>query len=155
MKTLLLFSVLSLSLSGQTKISLTQLPGCAITSTTPTNMPIVLALVPTSTGLTQFACYTFSGASVTPATPTSPATITLSPSVLLSFIDGEIPSGLIDGKNATFNLAFPPLTGSLLLFRNGLLQQLNVDYTLALGSIAFLSASVPQQGDTLQASYRH
>jgi hypothetical protein len=73
----------------------------------------------------------------------------------LVFIDLETPSGALNGTNAAFTLTMTPNpTTSLLLFRNGLLQKLGVDFTLAGSSVAFLAGSVPQPGDLLQASYR-
>jgi len=61
----------------------------------------------------------------------------------------------VDGTNATFALSYAPTpSASLLLFRNGLLQKAGVDYTLAGSTVTFLAGSVPQPGDSLQASYR-
>jgi len=71
------------------------------------------------------------------------------------FIDGEIPAGAVNGSNATFTLTNAPNPpSSLALYRNGLLLQQNVDYTLSTGSITMQSPAVPQTGDTLIASYR-
>ena len=77
-------------------------------------------------------------------------------SLLPAFIDSETPAGVVDGVNATFTLAntLTP-TGSLSLYRNGLLQQAGADFNLQTdGSILFVSAAVPQPGDILLASYR-
>ena len=74
---------------------------------------------------------------------------------LLQFIDQEVPSGLVNGANATFALAQSPSpASSLTLYRNGLLMRQNLDFTLASGTITFYTASVPQTGDNLLASYR-
>lgn len=84
-------------------------------------------------------------------TPVSPATIP-------SFADAEVPSGTINGTNATFTLAHGSAnTGnSLVLTRNGVVQQSGGnDYTLAGSTITFTSGSVPLTGDTLQAWYRY
>lgn len=71
------------------------------------------------------------------------------------FVDSEAPSGAIDGINATFTLADAPSpAGSLKLFRNGLLVEPTVDYSLDGNTVTFLSASIPAAGDTLKASYR-
>lgn len=71
------------------------------------------------------------------------------------FVDGETPAGLINGSNATFTLANIPSPGpSLALYRNGLLQQQGLDYTLSGNTITFLAGAIPQPGDTLLASYR-
>jgi hypothetical protein len=73
----------------------------------------------------------------------------------LVFIDLETPNGALNGTNAAFTLSMTPIpTTSLLLFRNGLLQKLGVDFTLTGSSISFQAGSVPQPGDLLQASYR-
>lgn len=71
------------------------------------------------------------------------------------FVDAETPAGLINGSNTVFTLADAPspLT-SLTVYRNGLLQTLNLDYTLSGNVITFASASAPQTGDLLAASYR-
>ena len=71
------------------------------------------------------------------------------------FADGETPAGLLNGTNAVFTLANPPSPGaSLTLYRNGLVQQQNVDYSVAGNVITFAPGSLPGAGDTLMASYR-
>jgi hypothetical protein len=73
----------------------------------------------------------------------------------LVFIDLETPNGSLNGTNAAFTLSQTPNpTTSLLLFRNGLLQKVGVDFTLTGSSLSFQAGSVPQPGDLLQASYR-
>jgi len=72
------------------------------------------------------------------------------------FSDSEVPSGAINGTNTVFTLAFPPSpTGSLELYLNGLRQDAGVDFTLASNVVTFFSASNPQTGDLLLASYRY
>jgi hypothetical protein len=71
------------------------------------------------------------------------------------FVDGEAPTGLIDGSNAVFTLASTPSpAASLQLYRNGVLQRLGVDYTLAGNVITFATPSTPQVEDVLLGSYR-
>ena len=71
------------------------------------------------------------------------------------FVDGEAPAGLIDGSNAVFTLASAPSpAASLQLYRNGVLQKLGLDYTLAGNAITFATASAPQVDDVLLSSYR-
>lgn len=73
-----------------------------------------------------------------------------------AYADNEVPAGAIDGVNAAFTLAHAPAPGaSLLLFRNGQLQQQGAakDYTLAGNTITAIS--IPGAGDTLQAYYRY
>ena len=72
-----------------------------------------------------------------------------------SFVDGDTLSGLVDGTNTTFGLtATPTPSASLAVYRNGVLQKATQDYTLSGSTIAFVTASTPQPGDTLLASYR-
>ena len=71
------------------------------------------------------------------------------------FVDGETPSGAIDGFNTSFLLSQTPNPpSSLFLYRNGLLQRSGVDYSLNGSQITFVPAAVPQSGDILLASYR-
>ncbi len=71
------------------------------------------------------------------------------------FIDLETPNGTMNGSNAAFTLSTAPNpAGSLLLFRNGMLQKAGVDFTLTGSSLSFQPGSVPQPGDLLQATYR-
>jgi hypothetical protein len=72
-----------------------------------------------------------------------------------SFVDGEIPSGTLDGVNNTFTLANTPNPpASVALFRNGVLLRQGTDYTLTASSLTFLIGAMPQPGDILVASYR-
>jgi hypothetical protein len=72
-----------------------------------------------------------------------------------SFSDGETPAGSVNGSNTGFTLGFAPSpAASLDLFENGLLMKQGVDYVLSSNTITFLSASTPQPGDILLASYR-
>lgn len=71
------------------------------------------------------------------------------------FVDGETPSGTLNGVNTSFTLSGTPNPeSSLQLYRNGLLQKDGTDYTVTGSAISFLLASVPQTGDVLVASYR-
>lgn len=72
-----------------------------------------------------------------------------------TLVEGETPVGTINGTNASFTIASTPVTASsLMLFRNGILQILNFDYSLSSKTILFAVGSIPQTGDGLQASYR-
>jgi hypothetical protein len=72
-----------------------------------------------------------------------------------AFVDGEVLSGIVDGANTAFGIsATPNPSTSLAVYRNGMLQQSGADYTVSARSIQFLTAAVPQPGDTLLASYR-
>lgn len=71
------------------------------------------------------------------------------------FVDGETPGGAINGSNKSFTLANSPSPAtSLDLYRNGLVQSVGVDYTIAGNTITFLQIATPQPGDLLQAFYR-
>lgn len=71
------------------------------------------------------------------------------------FVDQEVPGGTADGANRTFTLSGAPSPAeSLHVYRNGLLQRVNVDFTLSGAIITFLPGAVPQSGDILLASYR-
>jgi hypothetical protein len=73
----------------------------------------------------------------------------------ITFVDGEVPSGATNGSNTSFTLAnVPNPSSSLALFRNGLRLNQGVDYTISANGITFQSGTVPQNGDTLLASYR-
>jgi hypothetical protein len=76
-------------------------------------------------------------------------------SVSPSFVDGELPTGTMDGVNTSFSLANPPSPStSLYLYRNGLLLEAGVDYSLSSNAITFFSSATPQPGDNLLANYR-
>jgi len=71
-------------------------------------------------------------------------------------IDGETPSGSVNGANTTFTLSQAPSPNtSLLLARNGVLMTLNADFTLNGQTVTFLTGSIPQPGDVLTAWYRY
>jgi hypothetical protein len=71
------------------------------------------------------------------------------------FVDAETPTGAVDGANSVFTLSNSPSpSGSLQVFRNGMLQRVSLDYSLSGGTITFLSGAVPQNGDVIQTYYR-
>ncbi len=71
----------------------------------------------------------------------------------------EVPRGVIDGTNTTFTLNFQPAPwGSIHVFRNGLRQQRNNDFTLGGPNhtqVIFNVISTPQPGDILLADYTY
>lgn len=72
-----------------------------------------------------------------------------------SYIDGDAPSGIVDGSNTVFTLTGTPNpAGSVAVYRNGLLQSPGVDYNLNGRNVQFIGDAAPQPGDTLLASYR-
>ncbi len=73
--------------------------------------------------------------------------------VVPSFVDGEVPAGVIDGANKTFTLAHAPAGGSLHLYQNVLRLASATQYTLAGSTITF--AVPPPLGAALLADYRY
>ena len=72
-----------------------------------------------------------------------------------TLIDGEIPSGAINGANTMFFVsAAPAPQESLQLFENGLLLAQNRDYYLSGNAITILPGRAPNPGDILQVWYR-
>jgi hypothetical protein len=63
----------------------------------------------------------------------------------------EVPSGTINGTNATFSLSQAPANGYLLLQKNG--QVLNNGYGYVFSGTTLNLAAAPQVGDTLYANY--
>ncbi len=71
------------------------------------------------------------------------------------FVEGDSPSGIVDGANTTFSLSgIPEPSDSLAVYRNGLRQKAGLDYIASGRTVEFVPAAVPQPGDTLLASYR-
>jgi hypothetical protein len=67
-----------------------------------------------------------------------------------SFSDAEVPTGAINGVNATYTLKNPPNpVTALQVFYNGVL-----DTNYSLNSSTITMSFVPQTGDTLVAYYR-
>jgi hypothetical protein len=103
----------------------------------------------------------FSPVTYTLATPTAsglvPTEITPGGNQnVVYYADNEIPSGTINGSNATFTLtATPTPSVSLTLYRNGVLLKQGADYTLTGSIITFGGGEIPQTGDLLLASYRY
>lgn len=70
-------------------------------------------------------------------------------------VENEIPTGVIDGVNATFTLASAPdPPESLELFLHGRRMYAGEDYTLAGATITFMAGSIPIVGTNLRADYR-
>jgi hypothetical protein len=72
-----------------------------------------------------------------------------------NFADNIVPSGVIDGVNAVFNLpSNPNPTATLCLTKNGQVLYQNVGYTLNGNVITFVNDYIPSPGDLLRAWYR-
>lgn len=63
----------------------------------------------------------------------------------------EPPAGEADGSNVEFTLEFTPAANSLQLFLNGVLREVDNDYTLSGTTITFTTA--PVNGSILLATY--
>lgn len=76
------------------------------------------------------------------------------PSVTGNTVYNETPGGLINGLNRTYTLTRAPSPqGSLLLYRNGLLQKRGDDYVFSGPTRIQFNFLAPAVGDTLLASY--
>lgn len=77
-----------------------------------------------------------------------------SPAGAPTFRDRETPSGLVNGANTAYTLAFTPVAGSEHIYLNGILQEPGAgnDYTISGSAITYLAA--PVTGDKVRASYR-
>lgn len=67
----------------------------------------------------------------------------------------ETPAGTIDGINTDFLLSQTPMTNSLHVFRNGILQEISPtgDLTITNKTLMFNAESIPLPGDKLKAVY--
>jgi len=68
-------------------------------------------------------------------------------------ICNEIPSGLINSSNVTYTIANTPVTGTVMVFLNGMLQApgAGLDYTISGTTITFVKA--PRTNSDLYVSY--
>ena len=68
-------------------------------------------------------------------------------------VANEIPTGLINSLNVTYTIANTPVTGSVMVFLNGLLQAPGggLDYTISGTTITFVKA--PRTNSDLYVSY--
>jgi hypothetical protein len=139
---------------AQTQISIQQLPSCAgpAIAMATSNIPVILAIISAQNGPSSFACYALMGVTITPATATTPPSITI-PTSTASFVVGEVPGGLVNGTNPTFTLNAAPTGGIPELYKNGLLQKSGLDYSMSGNTITFTARATPQTGDILQANY--
>ncbi len=70
-------------------------------------------------------------------------------------VDGEVPSGTVNGLNQVFGLSgVPAPPASLQIYRNGILQKQETDYTLSGSVLSFSIDAIPQPGDIVLAYYR-
>ncbi len=98
--------------------------------------------------------FNFVGAGVTAAVSGGVATVTIpgGGGSAVTFVDGETPSGAVNGSNQTFTLAATPTAGSVHLYLNGVRLRAGTDFTISGATITMVAA--PQTGDWLHADYR-
>lgn len=63
----------------------------------------------------------------------------------------ETLAGTLDGANAVFTVTHAPI--QVQVYRNGIRQKNNFDFTLLGATFTFLAGAVPQPGDTVFADY--
>jgi len=73
----------------------------------------------------------------------------------VGFVDGETPTGAVDGVNTLFTLVQSPNpAASLAVYRNGMRIRSGLDYTSIGATITFAPGYIPQIGDIIQCAYR-
>jgi hypothetical protein len=155
MKLFALLLVCSAPLFAQTALNPSQF-ACPASSA----LQVVIAQ-PSAAGPAHFACAILSGFTGFSVSTSGPLTITpttaATTAAMPAFVDGETPTGGINGLNPVFVLANAPNPAtSLQLFLNGVLQSSapGGDYTLSGTGVTFLSY-MPAGSDKLLATYRH
>lgn len=75
--------------------------------------------------------------------------------VVAGLVSRETPSGTINGSTTSFGLANTPVSGTEMVFLNGILQDAGSgnDYTISGATITMLAA--PQSGDKIRVTYWH
>jgi hypothetical protein len=75
--------------------------------------------------------------------------------VMAKLVTRETPSGTKNGSNATFTLANTPVSGTEMLFLNGILLNAGAgnDYTISGGTITMLTGMIPVSTDVLLCTY--
>lgn len=83
--------------------------------------------------------------------------VTVAAAALPVLVQGEVPSGTLDGVNTAFTTANIPASGwPVFIVRNGLIMSVqNGDYALTGNKIAFGVGQVPQPGDSVNVTYYH
>lgn len=66
------------------------------------------------------------------------------------FLQTVLLTGTVNGTNPTFTVPVQ-YSNTLIVFKNGVLQLLNVMYTVSGQTVTFLPPFIPQPGDVLQA----
>ncbi len=68
-------------------------------------------------------------------------------------VSGETPTGTINGSNATFTIAHTPVSGSVSVFLNGLMERPTTDWTISGSTITMID--IPQTGSNLLINYQY
>jgi hypothetical protein len=69
------------------------------------------------------------------------------------FIENEVPSGLVNGSNATFTSQYNFVPESVEVFINGLKQKPIIHYTTS-GTTTIILSDSPQTGDQILINYQ-
>ena len=159
MKLLLALTLGVVTLQAQTKVDTTAL-ACKGTQYTGLTLVPIATLTATLAGIPVmiYTCVQIDPAGFTLDTTTTPPTLRAKAATLPADTK-EIPTGLVNGTNNTFTLAFTPNASYPVdVFNNGLMLTVSQDYTISGNTITFLSgtiSAVPQAGDLLQVKYWH
>jgi hypothetical protein len=68
-------------------------------------------------------------------------------------VSGEAPTGTINGSNATFTAAHTPISGSISVFINGIMERPTTDWTISGATLTMID--IPQTGDNLLINYQY
>ena len=71
-----------------------------------------------------------------------------------NFVDKEIPSGSINGSNATFTLSSIPISGTEHLYINGVLQESGAGNDYTISGLTITMSTAPLSLEKLRCSYR-
>jgi len=154
---LLLAACLAPFVHGENHIRLDQITGCPLISVGGTSAFQIPVAIPATTGqgpFVLFQCVRLDVAFTVDMTTTPPTLRVTAPSGTVgpTFVDQEVPAGVVNGINAFFVLAGTPIAGSVYMTINGL-EQDPLDFTVA-GTALTFGGAVPKVGDRLRVRYR-
>lgn len=113
-------------------------------------------LIGNTTGNTLTKATLTAGTGITITNGNGSITIATTAFTSSNFVTREVPTGTVNGSNATFTLANTPTAGTEEVYVNGILQNVGVgnDYTISTNTITFLTGAIPQTGDVVLVNYR-
>lgn len=115
-------------------------------------------LIGNTTGNTLVKSTLTAGSGITITNGAGSITIAISSSIYTAsnFVTREVPTGTVNGSNATFTLANTPTASTEEVHVNGVLQNAGAgnDYTISGATITFLTGAIPQTGDVVLVNYR-